>query len=59
VTLKLVRRPGYAEKDERDLLAIARAYLGDDMQIAVDYVERIERAPSGKPRLVVAAPGLR
>jgi phenylacetate-CoA ligase len=59
VTLKLVRRPGYTAKDERDLLAIARAYLGDDMEIAVDYVERIERAPSGKPRLVVAAPGLR
>jgi phenylacetate-CoA ligase len=59
VTFKLVRRPGYTPDDERALISAARAHFGDDMQIAVDYVERIERAPSGKPRLVVAAPGLR
>lgn len=59
VVLKLVPRPGYTPADERALLAIAHAYLGDDMTIAVERVDRIERAPSGKPRLVVADPALR
>jgi phenylacetate-CoA ligase len=59
VTLKLVRRAGYAPQDERDLLAVARTYLGEDTTIAVEYVDRIERQPSGKPRLVVADPSLR
>lgn len=59
VTLKLVRRPGYSEADERALLAVARAYLGADMAIAVEHVARIERAPSGKRRLVVADPAMR
>jgi phenylacetate-CoA ligase len=59
VTLRLVRRPGYTHDDERALLTVARAYLGADTAIDVAYVERTERAPSGKARLVVAAPGLR
>lgn len=59
VTLKLVRRAAYAPQDECDLLAVARMYLGEDTTIAVEYVDRIERQPSGKPRLVVADPSLR
>lgn len=59
VTLKLVRRPGYTEKEERALLAVASNYLGADTAIAVEYVDRIDRPASGKPRLVVADPALR
>jgi phenylacetate-CoA ligase len=59
VTLKLVRRTSFTPKDERDLMTVARAYLGADMAIAVEYVERIDRPPSGKPRLVDADPSLR
>lgn len=59
VTLRLVRRPGYTARDEQDLLAVARAYLGSDMEIGVEYVDRIARPPSGKPRLVDADPSLR
>ncbi len=48
VRLRVVKGKDYTVADESALLAVARKHIGDDIGIAVDYVEAIERTPSGK-----------
>ena len=54
VTIRIVRERGYSEKDEDALLAVARKHIGADTTVALDYVDRIERSPSGKLRHVIS-----
>jgi phenylacetate-CoA ligase len=52
--VRVVRRPGYTETDERRVLANLRERLGDEMTINFEYLERIPRTRSGKFRYVVS-----
>jgi phenylacetate-CoA ligase len=54
VTIRIVAGPGYSTGDEAALLEQARRHLGET-EVKVEYVEAIERSPSGKTRLVVSA----
>jgi phenylacetate-CoA ligase len=54
MTIRLVRVPGYGEADENQLLHEVRMRLGEDMEVAFEYVDSIERSSTGKLRLVVS-----
>lgn len=54
MTLRVVRGEGFAEDDERQLLAETRYRVGAAMQVDLEYVDRIERTATGKLRLVVS-----
>ena len=54
MTLRVVRGAGFAEEDERHLLAETRYRVGEAMRVDLEYVDRIERTATGKLRLVVS-----
>ena len=54
MTLRVVRGAGFAEDDERQLLAETRYRVGEAMRVELEYVDRIERTATGKLRLVVS-----
>ena len=54
MTLRVVRGVGFAEDDERHLLAETRYRVGAAMRVDLEYVDRIERTATGKLRLVVS-----
>ncbi len=54
MTLRVVRGMGFAEDDERQLLAETRYRVGAAMRVDLEYVDRIERTATGKLRLVVS-----
>ncbi len=54
MTLRVVRGVGFAEDDERQLLAETRYRVGAAMRVDLEYVDRIERTATGKLRLVVS-----
>jgi phenylacetate-CoA ligase len=54
MTLRVVRGMGFADDDERQLLAETRHRVGAAMRVDLEYVDRIERTATGKLRLVVS-----
>jgi phenylacetate-CoA ligase len=48
VRLRVAKGNDFTAADEAALLSVARKHLGGDMDIQVDYVDAIERTPSGK-----------
>ena len=46
VTVKLVRTPSYSTADEERLLHDMRSYLGDKIEIEIEYVEEIRAPPT-------------
>lgn len=54
VTFRVVRGPHYSSTDEQDLLREAQNRMGTDTNVQVEYVEALERAATGKLRLVVS-----
>jgi phenylacetate-CoA ligase len=55
ITIRVVKRDGYSEADEQRLIYDARVRIGDDTEITIDYVDRLQRnAQTGKLRLVVS-----
>jgi phenylacetate-CoA ligase len=54
ILIKIVKRPGYTEKDTRILLKEMRNRVGDSMRIKVEFVEDIPRSGGGKYRWVVS-----
>ncbi|MFB6264786.1 MAG: phenylacetate--CoA ligase family protein [Bradymonadaceae bacterium] len=55
VVLRVVPGDGYADPETRErLVAEARDYLGDEIDIEVQHREEIERTDSGKLRFVVS-----
>jgi phenylacetate-coenzyme A ligase PaaK-like adenylate-forming protein len=48
VRLRVVKGKDFAAADKEALLSVARKHIGDDMDILVDYVDAIDRTPSGK-----------
>ena len=55
VTVRIVRGPGYTENDESDLLASLRKYLGNIIEIHVEYIDSIPREANGKFRQIVSS----
>jgi phenylacetate-CoA ligase len=53
VDVRIVRDVGYQPADEQGVRDILRHYLGDHLTLNIVYVDRIERLPSGKFRLVL------
>jgi len=54
VVFRVVRSKEYTEKDEKMLLHEGRTRLGNRIEIAMDYVEEIERTSQGKLRFVIS-----
>jgi len=54
IIIRIVCGEGYTDSDERQLLAETRKRVGDDTEVAFEYVERLERSRTGKLRLVVS-----
>ena len=54
VTIRLVVGDDFGPADERALLAVTRERIGHDIEIDIEYVERIERTQNGKLRFVVS-----
>lgn len=48
VLLRLVRGPGFSEATAELIMAEARKLLGEEIALALDYVDAIEALPSGK-----------
>jgi phenylacetate-CoA ligase len=59
VTLRVVRRPEYAERDSQELMEAARFRLGRGFRFAIEFVDRIPRSANGKFRFVVSEPAAR
>ncbi|MBN1866421.1 phenylacetate--CoA ligase family protein [Candidatus Sumerlaeota bacterium] len=54
VVLRVVKEPGYEDRDERAILDEARARLGGAIRIRFEYADRIERTAHGKFRFIVS-----
>ena len=54
IELRIVRGDGYTAADEESLLSVARARFGEDTDVSVTYVEKLERSANGKLRFVVS-----
>jgi phenylacetate-CoA ligase len=54
MTIRIVRLPAYTQADEEALLRETRKRVGDDTDVRLEYVERLERSAVGKLRLVVS-----
>jgi phenylacetate-CoA ligase len=52
LVLRVVRRPGYAEADERALAEEIGRWISPRLELDFDYVDEIEREPNGKFRAV-------
>jgi len=55
LTVEIVRRDGYSSKDEDKLIKNLRVYLGDVINIDINYLEEIPRGPNGKFRQIVSS----
>ena len=52
LVVRVVRRPGYAEVDERALAQAIARWISPRLELDFDYVDEIEREPNGKFRAV-------
>lgn len=55
VTVKIVRSPGYSSNDERSLMSDMRRYLGDKIDIQIEYIKAVPRETNGKFRQIVSS----
>jgi phenylacetate-CoA ligase len=54
ITLRIAPAGGFTVDDEVDLLHQTRKRVGDDIEITIQYVDRLERSRTGKLRFVVS-----
>jgi phenylacetate-CoA ligase len=54
IVLRIVKSPDYGAGDEEEIVRQARLRLGSTIRIVFEYVEFIERSPSGKYRFIVS-----
>jgi phenylacetate-CoA ligase len=54
ITIKIVTRPGYSERDEKTFLDSVHKFLGDEIHIQLEIVDEIPRTAQGKYRLVIS-----
>lgn len=53
IELLVVKGSRYSQKDEEEILHLARRYLKDEIRLSIRYTDTIPRAASGKFRAVV------
>lgn len=54
IVVRVVRGREYGERDEETLLLAIRSRIGSGMAIKVEYVDSLERSPTGKLRFVMS-----
>jgi len=54
ITIRVVRRDGYTPADEEQLLRETRQRIGQDTKVLIQYVDGLERSPTGKLRFVIS-----
>jgi len=54
ITIRIVRGAGYSDRDESRIQSLAERRLGTGISIQFEYVEGIERGPSGKMRHILS-----
>ena len=54
LTIRIVRCDNYTQEDEKQLQKDLRSYVGDQIHIDMDYVEKIPREANGKFRQIVS-----
>lgn len=55
IFLRIVKYPGFSERDEKELMTTLRKRLSEDqMDIKIEYVDEIPRTVRGKSKLVVS-----
>ena len=54
ITIKIVKKANFKERDAKKLLAGLRHRIGDDININIEYVNKIKRTSSGKFRWVIS-----
>ena len=52
--IRIVRRPGYSDDDERLIESEARLRLGPEIRLKFEYVPALERTSAGKVRFVLS-----
>jgi len=50
VVLNVVKYPEYSSKDSRSLVGKLQTFFGEDMKFDINFVDELERTPSGKIR---------
>lgn len=55
LTVRLVTAPGYGTEDEETLMSLMRRYLGDVIDIQLEYVDSIPTEANGKFRQIVSS----
>jgi len=54
IVFRIVKASGYSEHDEKKLLSEAVKRLGSELNIGIEYVDKLERSKTGKLRFVVS-----
>jgi len=54
IIIRIVRGPGYTDREKKLILNEARARLGPELTIHIQYVDDIPRAKNGKHRFIVS-----
>lgn len=53
IELLVAKGNGYTDADEKKLMALAKKYIAEDIDIKIRYTDKIPRTPAGKFRAVV------
>jgi len=59
IILKVVKDDSFSDADEKSLVALYSEILGGEIKILIEFVEKIERSPSGKFKYVDSEIGSR
>lgn len=54
LTVKVVRRSGYDQEEEKALLNEIYSRILKEMKVTIEYVDKLERTKSGKIRLIIS-----
>lgn len=54
IVVKVVRENAFTERDAKTLIDIVKRYVGDDVDVSIEYMERIDPAKSGKRRFIIS-----
>ena len=53
VEMVVVKGGKYSDSDEKEIMSLAKKYLGDGLETSISYTDKIERTKNGKFRSIV------
>lgn len=53
VEMVVVKGGKYSDSDEKEIMSLAKKYLGDGLETSISYTDKIERTKNGKFRAIV------